>query len=167
MTTKELLNPNLHLTFTVKLSCDNKVWRRHAAFINDGSADLMKDDLSGALKEAVEGVFRKYLGRESTDLADYTFDVVDDDKSPIFAYRWNGCECVPCCNGEELPYKLITRYVVDLPARTYGDPRNCNPEEGHWEWCILDGDGFSVEQREGDERSCEEAFEKLMNEETK
>ena len=176
MTPDELLNPNLHLTFTVKLDCDNKVWRENAANNADGAEDVLQDDLQDALRDAVEGVLRSELGKESTAFADYSCEVVDDDKTPIYAYHWeepplsmfrSELACAPMRNGEELPYVLRSWYVLEREAVTHLPPEHCNTEEGHYEWCIEDENGNEIDSCEGGEDDCQRRFEEIMEEETK
>ena len=178
MTPQEFLNPNLHLTFTVKIDCDNKVWRRNAAHNADGAADVLQNDLADAIREAVEGILQRELGEESTTFADYTCQVVDDDKTPIYAYNWNDMrqdprepeypasawprECTPIRNGEELPYKLKSWYALEREAVTSGDADRCHPEEGHDEWRIEDEHGNEIDSGEGSEEDCQRRFEEIM-----
>lgn len=173
MTHQELLNPNLHLTLTVKLDCDNKCWRRNAAENADGDASFLTEGLKGALQDAVNEVLQRELGRESTAFAEYSCEIVDDDKKPIYAYGWCSpfnpkqyCEreCTPMRNGEELPYMLRVRYVLERAAVTSGDADHCHPEEGHDEWRIEDKHGGLVDSGDGYEEDCQCRFEEIMEE---
>lgn len=176
MNANELLNPNLHLTFTVKLDCDNKVWRRNASDNADGAEDVLQDDLQDALRYAVEGVLRSELGKDSTAFADYSCEVVDDDKTPIYAYNWeepplsmlrSELACAPMRNGYELAYVLRSWYVLEREAVTDREPDYCHPEEGHFSWRIEDENGIEIDSGEGDEEACQRRFEEIMAEETK
>lgn len=181
MTTKELLNPNLHLTLMVKLACENKYWRRNAAKNADGDSKFLTESLKGALQDAINEVLQRELGKYSTAFADYSCEIVDDDKTPIYYYDWDSDEppewCMPEPDFDSTPdmirrqekwinglswshcYPISngdnTHYLLVVLTTPYGD---CS-------WCIYDDNtNEKLDYGEGGEGDCEEAFEKLMKE---
>ena len=183
MNTNELLNPNLHLTFTVKLDCDNNHWRRNAADNADGDAVYLEERLKDALREAAEGVLQSELGKESTAFADYSCEVVDDDKTPIYAYRWGDDApkwCKPEPDFDDTPARIRQQEKkINGLSWTHCYPM-ANGEDTHYilvlvttpdgdcAWRIYDDDTHEeLDSDEGCELDCQLRFEEIMEEASK
>lgn len=180
------MNPNLRLTFTVKLACDNKTWRKNASENAEGDAAFLTESLKGALQDAVNEVLERELGEGSSGLVYFTCEVVDDDKSPIYSYEW--CDGAPkWCNPEpelDSGYRefLRTSKAIQGIKWTHCYPMRNGEELPYCLVCSFDAEtgepldpiGYIiyddkhtvVDSGEGDEQDCQRRFEEIMKEET-